>query len=673
MRSVRRDLAAANDRCMLQQRELDRLRSLLSESRSEHLSQIEALSKQQAESELRASKAEAMVTTVRAKLDKAELDLKEAVESQAKQARVVREVRAEMSERMTSLIATVHQREEEIHKLQFQLRESHRFKDQAAMLEKVLASREEAISDLTIRYGELRSEYDLMAIETAGLKSTLNARAASEARSASMIVPSHVSSMPPPPAAPATDPHVKETASAVVLAKEWALETDRSIMSLEELLEAQFDCLQDLRLVLEKGSVNVGQDALGSAAAHVDRQRLSHLRRTEQRRLEQQMAAVSDHASTAALMKAIMSNAKFNLGKLKHSAEQLTDYISSLKQLAERHCVQAGLPALQNRWDAMSRARPEPLPMPTSGGVAAAAEKSSPPPPSSPAAPSPSVASAALVAENEMLEKKLRAAEASLDELNTKLSAARREQEGIITSYESKLREASQRHYEERSAAAREIDELRALQTRSQREFEGQLAAITSQHVAQLQDKDRERGAIVGDLQGRIASLERELEESLASKLRDAAAVEDAKLKRKALKSDLLAARQEADELAKVVQELNADVESAHQHIDRLEAEAESLRSVLDFEINQREAEKLEAASFANWRSGVGRVAQAAEQARLQKFETAAGREADGVGNAAGRPAAAGHPNVAFVRPSPGVGASGSKGRLRGASAMRAH
>jgi chromosome segregation ATPase len=135
----------------------------------------------------------------------------------------------------------------------------------------------------------------------------------------------------------------------------------------------------------------------------------------------------------------------------------------------------------------------------------------------------------------------------------------------------------------------------------------------------------------VGDLQGRLATAERELEDAVAARMQDASALDEARGKRKMSKVELAEARNEIARLNKQVSDLVGDVEDAHKHIDQLEQELEAVKGVLEFEVHQNDEARFEPAEFRRWQRGAANAAQAAESARLVgKGQRAAGFAAPG-------------------------------------------
>jgi hypothetical protein len=684
VRTLRRELEAASDRILLQQRELDRLRALQSESRAEHHVQLESASRAQAAAEARAARAEAQLRVAEQKVDSAEREAKDAWQAQDRHVNVVKEVRAQVAQRMEALVVALQEKEEELHRLQYQLRERQRDRDRVIQLEKMVHAREEALTELTGRWSNLRADHDSLVIQHAAARSqSVAAQTAAAAAAASSSTPAGSrmrgsslapSEAPPPPPPPADDPHLRETAHVVLQCREWVQETDKAIVGLEDVVEGQYDSLQDLRLVLERGAANINTDSLGSAAAHVDRQRLTLLRRTEQRRLEQQMAAVTDTASSAAIIRTVMANAKFNFEKVRDTLSRVTAYITELRQLADRHCIHAGVSAMSAKFDAWLKARPEPLPLPSFHPPPNQQQHPPTPPalqhtapssplvaqPTSPVVVMPSAAQTQLYEQQiDDLTRRLKGAMEQADEAYRKLREERlqhdADMERLRGEHRVALDAASHEAKKQQQQLQHALELMRDDMQRTMLEQQRELAETRTRHAAELQEREQERRHIVADLESRQAVLERELQEALSARYRDEAALDQLKEKKREMKMSIIEARNEAERLQRQVAELVQEVDESHAHIAHLEREKESLQGVLDFEVQQNETQMQMGAGFRQWQHGASVAAAAAEAARAGKKHRAAGFVAEGMGSGGAlpyrpTPSASGAP-VMFQRP----------------------
>jgi len=255
---------------------------------------------------------------------------------------------------------------------------------------------------------------------------------------------------------------------------------------------------------------------------------------------------------------------------------------------------------------------------------------------------------ATLVTERDDALKRVRTLEEQLDTVKEQLREARRDRDNDAANARQEHRTEVDRLRlaadEERQSLQSIIDKMRAETSAVRRDADDEITTLRRQHSDEVHKLEQGRSRIIGDLQGRIAATERELEEALASKLRDQGALDEAKTKRKALKMDYVEARDEARRLASQVTELVRDVEDAHRHIDSLEAELGAAKSALDFEVQQQEEARLEAASFHQWKGAAAHVAAAAEAARGHP-----GKSSRAAGFAAG-PAEQPRATASFVR-----------------------
>mgnify|MGYP001557884423 CR=1 FL=1 len=603
IRSLRSDLQATQDRCMIARREADRFRTTLDEVKASMLLQIEQLS--QTKAQLESSHVQLKVNAERDRRlrEQAEKEAADAIAEQERHASFVKEVRKQVDRKVNTLVEQLHQREEEVHKLQYAVRECAKDKDKLSALEQLLHSREGHISTLVEEVAKLKSQYSESLLE----HSRQLQRTVSES-------PVHRLSMPPPPVNGA-DPHLLESSQTLQICREWVAAIEKEVQQMESTLEGHYETITDARLQAEREPT--GSSSGWDVAIQAERRRLSHLKQLERERSLQQAAALA-HGTTASVIKGGIGSVNFVLTRVKGLLMDICSQGNHLKSLLAARIVRVTEEPVRDHHHAPAE----------EGRIFI------------------------LQAEREQLLNELRDSRNRASELERRLTDAatiaatsvRQAALDCEATHAQRNRDDSDRWSKERSSLRDEIEKLQ--QARREKELsvedlERQLSALRRENLDNAQ-RSREQ----------VDALQRQLSDGNERCLSLQSSVEQAKLKRSAAVKEVELLKAELLQAHKDLSALNKEADEAHDQFRRVSTELESARSALRFESEQREndliARQVTAGDvsgqtmFADWKkthkAGVAATRVAASTAPVFVAATPDSARRVILGDAAGRP-----------------------------------
>ncbi len=575
-RQLRLDMQAAQDVINLLQGENERLRTIINETSTDHASQIRQLVEQKVLLESRAIQLSVDLEQTISEKNRFDSELQEALNERRRLASLLQDVRRQVDGRFTKLMAELHAKDEEVHRLEYICRERERDKESVLALEKMLSAREESIRALSdslsksrVEHAQLTSTVQQLRIENENLQSEKRHRSAPRES-----IPTH---------------SAEQLAAILPLYRQWATEMEKDLHGLEDTIEVILDEATDLTTVVERGGASV-------AASTGDRQRLAAMRKLERAREAAQGGLIAKAAQSSDDMVALsvqairhsIDSSQYALSKLKASTKQVVDSLAGTRKNVER-TFPSGL---------HQRDRDR--------GVA-----------------SQEIANEshhrALLAEKELklteANSQLQASNARISTLELQLKRGelelqRKEEEGGRLSKDLASREQEVSKLRDELRATR--DELRAerdLTLTQIRDSESRHSQSLRDLISEHEEKQRElRNSSTEEIRKRDEEIAQERRRCVALQEKEErmrSVLEESKQKRNALKKLRDAQQEEVAELRQVVAQQNKELQHAQDIIESLTMEVERTNAALEQEVSQHEREYLQAAestAFREWR-----------------------------------------------------------------------
>lgn len=309
------DLEAMQEVTRLLQNENTRLRQVLHDAQADHAVQLRELVDGKTSLETTVAEMRVELEHSRSERVRLEAELVEAVGERRRQAQLVQDVRRQVDGRISKLMEELHRRDEEVHKLEYQNRERERALEKLQLLENTLAQKDEQISKLREQVGSLQADVAAGLQESAVAKAELRVL---RERSIAQDTQSHSVT--------------GEVAQVLPLYRQWSTTVERSLIEMEDVLEALCDEVIDTEYYLLYDCENT--------AALPDRRRLITLKKIDrdrlaaQQQLLAQVAATNDNDVVALSVQAIRTScdsSRYTMGKCSSAASQLRDLVASLR------------------------------------------------------------------------------------------------------------------------------------------------------------------------------------------------------------------------------------------------------------------------------------------------------------------------------------------------------
>ena len=558
-------------------------------------------------------------------------EVSEAISERERQAAAIADVRRSVDARLTRLMEEIHRKDEELHKLQFAVSERDRDRERAAMLERMLASREENISQLLGQLTSVRGELSEATAELrhkALLVDQLTKASEQQQQQQALLTAtpsrlgSHVdhSISGGASATPAEMAAAKEVLAILPLYRQWSGDLRADLELVDDGLDAVLDVAVDLRAALVEGRGGAG------SVHQSDRQRLHRMRQLEKERMKQQanlMLSAAIHSDDPQgvhihAIRAIADHSRYEMERVKETVTGLADCLEGLQRDALSGALLAAV---------MARAGPSAAaassPANGEGGDDSVIIGYTQPASVAGAPLTPSVVRlsaagaaaqaaevtrlhAAIAAKDERAmqvqqevfewrekasaaESQVRILEREVARATADADAARNDAQraaGECRGAKDAMAAAQQEHTKELESLRREHLQMSAAAAASSRDAE-------DRHRAAMADATERLHADLRDSRAEVSSLARATEEAAATEARLRAVLEESKQKRLEWKRAKEAAVEELGEARNLLTAQNRELRQAQEMVESLSAELAHVKDVLDFEVSQQERRAL--------------------------------------------------------------------------------
>eukprot|EP00758_Cryptobia_borreli_P005256 Tbor_TRINITY_DN4804_c0_g1::TRINITY_DN4804_c0_g1_i1::g.1212::m.1212 len=596
---LRQDLKAAHEVIHLLQEDGDRVKRMLSTCKHNHHREVVLLTDSKAKLESKVAELNVKVEELQGDNQRLLSEVQEAVCERENQASSLSVVRKKVDQRLTMLLQEIHTKDETLHKLQYIVNEREREKDKIQMYEKMLHSREENITSLLEQVSTLRSELSDVKAEVKH-KSLLieeknSAVKVSVAREQSQSLLREQDAL-------GQKQQASELFTIFPLYRQWSSELSNDLELIEDAIDSVLDSATDLRVVLEGGDATTSQH---------DRQRLYRMRQLEKERTKAQMQAMSSAAMSSKdpntihvhVIRSNCDNCRHEINKIKETLLSLGQFIVHLKDTSTRSIT--GQEAIDTT----------PLPIGSPG---------SPSPLSTglgrrPALPMPSSLAeisrlnGTIVERDETIRslqnqrfeerEKTAVAEAKVKFLEREREQLRGEVDHLkecLLKSEEALKDIKDNSYKMKDEYIKEIEDLRKQSTDYTINHFSEKGELENKYKKLLSEQEEKYRAEISTLDANIRNLRATIDELTASENKLKSVLEESREKRLQLKKTNDTQKEDLEEARDSLSKQNRELRQSQEMIDSLSAELAHVKAVLDFEVQQYEANNCSASKWSD-------------------------------------------------------------------------